>query len=118
MRSVGDDPPPMVVDVPDLQPAIPRPIGSASYRRSFNLPTGLAAGDTVWLAVEGFSADSICVLLNDKKVFQTAATGPMRVDITPYLESTNQLLIRLRAVGESPVTLSGAVTLQIESSGI
>ena len=86
-----------------------------TYRRAFNRPTGLAPEDRVWLSIEHFSANSIQVLLNGTPVYQTDTGNSLRLDLTPFLEPTNQLSVQLNASAASLAALDGPVSLQIES---
>lgn len=102
------------VDVPDDSP-LACGGGTVTYRRAFNRPTGLATHDRIWLSIEHFSGDSIRVLLNDTPIDQDVTGDSILVDLTSYLEPTNQLSVQLEGSADVTAALDGAVSLQIES---
>ncbi|MCA9137598.1 MAG: hypothetical protein KDB00_12590 [Planctomycetales bacterium] len=87
-----------------------------TYRRTFNRPTGLGTGDRVWLLIDQFSGDSIKVMINDIQIHAAEGTHLARVELTSHLEPTNRLVVGLSGSPASPAVLSGAVSLQIEST--
>ena len=115
LRSVGDQEPPTKVDVPDADLSAERCDSFVTYRRAFNRPSGLEPNDRVWLSIAKYTDCSIRVLLNDVSIFQGDTPQPLRIDITPHLGNTNQLVIQRTAEHQLNAVLDGEVTLQIES---
>lgn len=104
------------VDVPDDRP-VPVSAGRrVTYRRSFNRPTGLAADDRVWLAIDPCAASAIEILINGISIHQSAADQPIRVDITRHLEPANQLVLQLAGDPAGQAHLAGPVHLQIATA--
>lgn len=107
------------VDVPDTGPRDTGPRDSndlgdrsiVAYKRIFNRPTGLQPNTKIWLSIDSYAGNSICVLLNDTKIHQTELADPVRIEITPYMKLSNQLVIQLHGAN---ACLDGAVTLEIQ----
>jgi hypothetical protein len=81
-------------------PAPPGCGPNVAWVRSFGLPTGLGAGDRVWLVLDG---PQDCLLaLNDSPLPAVMASSSYAVEITAMLLPRNRLRL-LPAAGEPPV---------------
>lgn len=130
LRRTADSNPPRTVDIPEAAPpngrASPTDSGATdsgidndspvTYQRSFNCPTGLQPGDSVWLLIEGAGASQATVTLNESTCYEGPATSILRIELTPHLQSSNQVTIRLESATHSRITIGGGVSLQIEST--
>ena len=102
-------------------------LGRVRYRRVFQKPTGLDAGERVWLVVEPARSQTV-VELNRKRLGEVVRDGtPLRFDVTELLDDHNRLEILVehpaldecgRASQDSntagPGGLVGEVRLEIE----
>lgn len=67
--------------------------GEARYQRFFHRPTGIDAGERVWLVCHG-AIDQAVVVLNGKRVGEFAGpSAAARFDVTGLLAPRNELLI-------------------------
>ncbi|MCG8651359.1 MAG: hypothetical protein MI861_16080 [Pirellulales bacterium] len=103
------------VDVPEPDGENP-PGGAmqACYRRRFNLPTGLAESDRVYLSLDGWSGQLTSIKLNGLPL--PVPQPPARIEITSRLRRHNQIELTLAAAERRPPRLSGEVLLLIESA--
>ncbi len=97
--------------------------GVVAYERTFNLPTGLAPDQTVWLVIEevDFLAN---VSLNESFLGELRfAEGPLRIQVQQLLQPANKLRIEIatrpleeqKAAGSQTAGgLTGSVRLEIE----
>jgi hypothetical protein len=105
-------------------------MGVVRFRRTFQKPTGLEPGDTVWLVVDP-PRSRAAVVLAGQLLGEVRFSGPAgRFDITQLLEDRNTLEIEvehpaLDAAGRplddgnlaAPGGLVGEVRLEIQESG-
>lgn len=107
-----------------LQAAWDAGAGGAAWIRSFGRPTGVAAGDRVWLVVERPAACT--ALLNGRPLPPiVAGVGAWRHDVTADLRPRNELRLEFagRIVanvgpGRTPLPEAlGSVALEIEPGG-
>ncbi|MEK6249157.1 MAG: hypothetical protein N2C12_13325 [Planctomycetales bacterium] len=63
--------------------------GQVCYQRRFNLPTGLAVGDTVWIVIEGQGRQPL-ISCNDIPI-KMAADGEF--EVTQTLAANNKLQV-------------------------
>jgi hypothetical protein len=80
------------------------------WRRSFNVPTGLADGDRLFLQCDGLPIGTT-VVFNDRELGKIAATSPpiTRFEITTLLVRSNQVLL----IPLPDLPPSGSITLVI-----
>lgn len=88
-----------------------------SYRRSFNLPSGLQPSSRVYLCVDGWEGHLDSVALNGSALEVTCSTK-LSADITNLLESHNEIELRLTSAPGQVARLSGEVTLAIDDDGV
>ncbi len=96
--------------------------GQARHQRFFHRPTGIDAGERVWLVCDG-ALDSAIVTLNGRQLGEfTGPAAGARFDVTQQLAPRNELLIDVTfAVTAEPGTpavdrcggLTGEVRLEI-----
>lgn len=96
--------------------------GGAAWTRFFGRPTGIAAGDRVWLVIE---RPTPCVaLLNGRRLpTVNAGNAAWRHDVTADLRQRNELRLEFPgptaasiAAGRAPLPEAlGAVALEIET---
>ena len=111
-KSFGLHSVPLTVDVPDVDgAATPDQEHTATYRRSFNQPTGLEPSSRVQLRVERWQGVMTSATLNNAPL-QTGSTR-IDTDITDLLQPQNQLAIVLTGRPGQVARLSGEVTLAI-----
>lgn len=87
--------------------------GRVRLRRRFHRPTNLAAEDRVLLVLSNLGDES-AIQLNGQMLAPTLASyDALSFDITPFLETTNELLIEMRvgssATAQPRVPFAGAV---------
>ena len=91
--------------------------GRVRFTRQFNLPTGLDAGQRVWLVIDSVHAEAD-VVLNGSSVGQVCnVPNPPagRFDITSLLQSRNELVVEVSCPATSPEPgRLGLVKLEIE----
>ena len=96
--------------------------GVVAYERTFNLPTGLAPDQTVWLVIEevDFLAN---ISLNESFLGELRfAEGPLRLQVQQLLQPANKLRIEIatrpleeqKSQSETAGGLTGSVRLEIE----
>lgn len=78
------------------------------WARRFGRPTGLAAGDTVWLVIDGPAAAAIT--LNGVPLPAVRSAPAWRAEITPLLRDRNLLLL-VPASGGGPRADGGRLPL-------
>jgi len=103
------------IDVPDTS-ALPLPADHrAVYQRRFNQPTGLAAGEPVYLSLQHWTAAGIAVELNDVPVFKSDEkhAPPWRIEISHLIRPANLLSITLYPRPDGLAFLDGGVQLVI-----
>ncbi|MGI9455564.1 MAG: glycosyl hydrolase 2 galactose-binding domain-containing protein [Aeoliella sp.] len=90
--------------------------GVVRYRRTFHSPTGLEAGQGVWLVVEGVRSRAE-VSLNDHQLAATCGLAAERSPIEHLLSQTNHLIIDVEHMptDEGCGGLSGEVRLEIQT---
>ena len=67
--------------------------GRVRHQRFFHCPTGLGAGERVWLVCDG-ATDSAVVTLNGQRLGEIAgAAAAARFEVTELLQLRNELLI-------------------------
>ena len=99
--------------------ASPQAEGTIRFTRHFNRPTGLEAGERVWLVIEGASVP-LTVTLNGHPVGQASRLPPpvdaARYEITPLLKPRNKVEIELQSASATDgQPCLGEVRLEIES---
>lgn len=112
-KNAGPDDKPRRIDVPEIdhEPA-PQRAQTSTYRRSFNLPSGLADSSRVYLRVDGWQGSLVSATLNDAPL----PFGPNNIDaeITSWLRPHNKITITLAGGPGQKVRLSGEVSLAID----
>ncbi len=105
---------PVRIDVPelDLQHSLHDEM-TFSYRRSFNLPSGLQTSSRVYLRVDGWEGHLDSASLNGSALDVRHATK-INADITNLLASHNEIALRLTSLPGQAARLSGEVTLAID----
>jgi hypothetical protein len=86
------------------------------YGRTFNCPTGLEAGQRVWLVFEGWQG-LMYVLLDGQLLAARIEpqSAPWQHEITRLLSGSHRLEVRLeRTEATSPMGLTGLVSLRID----
>ncbi len=105
-------------EVPDSDP-VASPSGAVVYQRNFNVPTGLQAGDRVFVNFERFEASRATVELNAQLLMETSCDAvrfPLRLDVTEQLAASNRLTVCLQPAADRSASINGDVSLQIESA--
>lgn len=112
-KIVGPASEPATIDVPELdeKPAA-NELAAATYRRSFNKPTGLEPSSRVHLRVAGWQGLLESAELNDARL--PADETRIDADITGLLRPQNQITIRLIGRPGQAARLSGEVALAID----
>ena len=113
-KSIQEGAAPVRIDVPelDVQHSL-HDESTFSYRRSFNLPSGLQASSRVYLRVDGWEGYLDSATLNGSALEVGRATK-LNADITSLLESHNEIELRLASPPGQAARLSGEVTLAID----
>jgi hypothetical protein len=84
--------------------------GTAWVRR-FGRPTALAAGDAVWLVIDGPAA---CTLtLNGVRLPECRAGAAWRAEITPLLQDRNLLVLVPQGSGPAGAAVPGRLPLPV-----
>lgn len=84
-----------------------------SYRRSFNLPSGLQASSRVYLRVDGWEGHLDSATLNGSQL-EVGQSAKINADITNLLAPHNEIALRLTSLPGQAARLSGEVTLAID----
>ena len=90
------------------EPPAAAPNPAAAWTRSFGLPTGLGAGDRVWLVLDGGRACRL--ILNDSPLPAFEASSSYAVEVTAMLLPRNRLRL-LPATGEPLVPSESSQSL-------
>ncbi len=106
-------------DVPDTDTSLlpPGADGFLVYQRTFNRPTGIGDATRVHLQIDSWAGHLAWVDLNGDALARDLpqSRGPLRIDVTPSLQSGNRLRIGLRATDQQAL-LNGEVCLLIEDT--
>jgi hypothetical protein len=114
----GPLPPPATIIVPTRWDAALGPDfnGAVRWTRRFHRPTGLSAGDRVWLALD-LEPIPTCVELNNHRLWSSALGAdplPRRLDITDRLLPSNLLSLDASNPPDTPPAELRWVALEIE----
>jgi hypothetical protein len=105
---------PVVVDVPDVSDLNGTTMSSGDlvkYRRGFNAPTGLTAGETMGLYIGAWQGRLVSVQINE--TLAAAANAPLVLDLSNSLAGFNKIeIVLMSEFGELP-RITGDVLLQI-----
>jgi hypothetical protein len=108
---------PLQIDVPELnvEPTTNEQQQTSTYRRSFNIPSGLRDSSRVYLRVDGWEGCLESATLNGSPL--DVGQSKINAEITDLLKPNNQITISLTGRGGQPARLSGEVTLAIDDNG-
>jgi hypothetical protein len=104
---------PLRVDVPELNvETASSEQQTSTYRRSFNIPSGLRDSSRIYLRVDGWEGCLESATLNGSPL--DIGKSKINAEITDLLKPNNQITISLTGSGGQPARLSGEVTLAID----
>ena len=107
------------VDVPepsDTEPSDAEPEAKelvAHYGRRFNCPSRLKDA-SVHLRITGWRGRLTSLMINETPIPVSESSTSINVEVTPLLQTHNQLLVTLTGTPGTPPCLSGEVTLGIQ----